>query len=383
MRAPYEDRQLRQGLVMGSNICIDARSLGYAGIRTYARCLLPMLLKTGNRNDYLLLSDKNDEDQFKDFNKEQIPTGNPLGWMIWSNSVLPRILKDRNISVYHSLKHVTAFRGTARKLITFHGARHFTHPRYSSWRDLAYWRTMSPAAAKLYDCVITVSEAEKKNYMRHMKLPERKFRVIHLAADERYHVIEDKTKLQAAKRKHKLPDQFILYVGRIVPIKNIEGMIRAYQLARKKGIIEHKLVVVGGKTPHFKRLNRLARELGIQEDIIFTGRISDDLPALYNLADLFVLPSHYEAFPAVPLEAMACGTPVICSRTGGLPEVVGDAAISVRPSDAGALSDAIIEVLSSSQLRESMIKKGMKRVGLFSWERCAREHQIVYEELGM
>ena len=191
-------------------ICIDARSLGYSGVRTYASCLLPKLLEAGEQDHCMILSDRNDKWEFNSFEKTEVPTKNPLGWMIWSNLMLPKILEEKEVSVYHSLKHVTAFRGNTKKVITFHSARFFLYPEHYKWYDFAYLRAMYPAAAKHYDCVITVSETEKRNYIPHMKIPESKFRVIHLTADERFQMVNDDAKLQGAKQKFNLPDRFIL-----------------------------------------------------------------------------------------------------------------------------------------------------------------------------
>jgi glycosyltransferase involved in cell wall biosynthesis len=117
----------------------------------------------------------------------------------------------------------------------------------------------------------------------------------------------------------------------------------------------------------------------LQNDVIFTGYISDeDLPALYNAADLFVYPSIFEGFGLPPLEAMACGTPVITSNTSSLPEVVGNAGIMVDPYDVDRLADAMYEVLSNVGLREDMIKRGLEKAKMFSWDKCARETLKVF-----
>ncbi|MEA3458002.1 MAG: glycosyltransferase family 1 protein, partial [Candidatus Thermoplasmatota archaeon] len=132
----------------------------------------------------------------------------------------------------------------------------------------------------------------------------------------------------------------------------------------------------------YKEIFETINKLNLQNDVVFTGYVSDeDLPALYNAADLFVYPSIYEGFGLPPLEAMACGTPVITSNTSSLPEVVGDAGIMVDPPDVDRLADAMHEVLTNEGLRANMIKKGLGRAEMFSWEKCARETLEVYEEV--
>ncbi len=364
-------------------ICIDARSPGYAGVLNYASCLLKNLVKIDKKNQYIILTAPKDKRWgFDGVDERVIPSNNPLSWLIWSNTKLPEMLEQEQVDVYHSLKHVTAFRGKTKKIITFHSARFFFLPEHYKWYDATHWKIMYPAAARKYDSVITVSEAEKRNYVKYIGgVAENKFRVINLAADERFQIIDDSEKLQETKKKFSLPDKFLLFVGRLLPVKNIEAILQAYHLAKKQKKLEHKLVIVGKKTWFYKDIVSLIGELNIVEDVIFTGPIFDELPCVYNLADLFLFPSHYESFGAVPLEAMACGTPVIAANSGGLPDVVGDAGIMIPPTDVNALADAMIQVLSAGHRRQSMINRGLERIKMFSWEHCARETLKVYEEL--
>ena len=363
-------------------ICIDARSIGYAGVLNYASCLLRSLLEIEKKNEYIILSAPKDKKwNLKNVKEIVIPSNNPLKWITWSNTKLPVILRDEKVDVYHSLKHITAFRGNYKKVITFHSARFFFLPEHYKWYEALHWRITYPTAAKKYDRIIAVSEAEKKNYIKYIDVPESKFRVINLAADKRYQVIDDHNQLQEAKTRYNLPDHFILFVGRILPVKNIETIIKAYHLAKKRHKLEQKLVIVGHKTWFFKKIISLINELNLTDDVFFTGPIYDELPCIYNLAELFLFPSFYEAFPAVPLEAMACGTPVITSNRGGLPEVVGDDTFQISPNNTGSFAKAIVQILSSDKLKKSLIETGFKRVGKFSWERCAKEHLLLYEEL--
>ena len=122
--------------------------------------------------------------------------------------------------------------------------------------------------------------------------------------------------------------------------------------------------------------------LGLEREVIFAGYVDEDeLPAWYNAADLFVYPSLYEGFGLPPLEAMACGCPVITSNTSSLPEVVGDAGIMVDPHDVDALADAMERVLTDESLREDMRRRGLERAKRFSWQRSAREMWDIYEEV--
>jgi len=237
-----------------------------------------------------------------------------------------------------------------------------------------------PRTLKTADKIITVSNSTKNDLMNHFNIPKEKIRVIFEAADEKFKSLNNK-ETKEVKYKYHLNFPFILYVGGLAVHKNIPALIKAFYKVKKKGI-QHKLVITGTKRWKYKEIFETIDKLDLQNDVVFTGYVSDeDLPALYNAADLFVYPSIYEGFGLPPLEAMACGTPVITSNTSSLPEVVGDAGIMVDPYDVNGLADAMHEVLANEGLRANMIKNGLERAKMFSWEKCARETLKVYEEV--
>jgi glycosyltransferase involved in cell wall biosynthesis len=173
---------------------------------------------------------------------------------------------------------------------------------------------------------------------------------------------------------------YILSVGVLQPRKNLPRLVEAYGRIAKE--IPQHLVLVGKEGWAFEALRRRVAQSGVASRIHFTGYVADaDLPPLYAAADLFVYPSLYEGFGLPPLEAMACGTPVVTSNTTSLPEVVGSAAVTVEPTDTAALAAAVAEVLSSTEKRAELIERGFARVRQFSWERTARETVGVYESL--
>lgn len=363
-------------------ICIDARSPGYAGILNYASCLLRSLAELERGLELVVLRAPQDEPWgIEGIEERVLPAKHFPTWLLWSNTKLPRLLAREGFDLYHSLKHITAFRGGTKRIITFHSARFLIHPEHYKWYDAAYWKVMSPLAARSYDAVIAVSEAEKRNYVERMGAPAHKIHVIQLASDDRFGLIEDPARLARVRARFGLPERFILYVGRQVPVKNLDTVLRGFRCARDAGVLDHELVLVGRETWHTPALRSLADELGVTDHVRFTGPIFEDLPEVYNLADLFLLMSHYEAFPAVPLEAMASGTPVITSDRGGLPEVVGDAGVTVPALDPERLGRAIAETLASDELRADLRERGLRRCRLFSWARCAERTADLYEHL--
>lgn len=362
-------------------ICIDARSPGYAGVLNYAACLLRALAALDSGHEFIVLRAPGDPEwDIHGMEERQLPGDNPLGWFWWSNTALVQMLEREQFDIYHSLKHITLLRGPTKKIVTFHSARFLIQPQHYKWYDYAYWRILSPLAARRYDAILAVSEAEKHNYVERMGAPAEKFRISYLAADERFRVIEDPERLARVRAQYRLPERFLLYVGRLLPAKNIESIVRGFRHARNQGLT-HDLVLVGASSWYSSSLESLIAELGLAGSVHLTGPIFEELPEVYNLADLFVFPSHYESFGAVPLEAMACGTPVLTSDRGGIPEVVGDAALVVPATDTGQLGDRIREILASEELQRSMRQRGLERSKMFSWSRCAEQTARLYEEL--
>jgi glycosyltransferase involved in cell wall biosynthesis len=184
------------------------------------------------------------------------------------------------------------------------------------------------------------------------------------------------------REKYRLPEQFILYLGTIEPRKNVAGLLHAYRRLLDRGDTTLDLVVAGRKGWLYEPVFQAVRELGLEERVHFTGWVAgEDAPALMNSAQVFVYPSLYEGFGLPPLEAMACGTPVVCSNAASLPEVVGDAAILVNPLETNEMADAIARVLSDPARRQEMCAKSIAQAARFTWERAARETLQVYERV--
>jgi len=241
-------------------------------------------------------------------------------------------------------------------------------------------RILLPRVLYSVDKIITISECTKKDIVKFYKIPEDKIKVILLAPDPIYQPLSHDI-IAPILSKYGVCAPYILYVGSLEPRKNIQTLIQGFANIKKRGL-NHKLIIVGNKKWEYSKLIRIVAESGLHNDVIFTGYLPDeDLPALYNGADLFVYPSLYEGFGLPPLEAMACGTPVITSNTSSLPEVVGNAGIKVDPQDVDQLSDAIYHVLTDENLRLSLIEKGLERSKQFSWERTATETWKVYDEV--
>jgi glycosyltransferase involved in cell wall biosynthesis len=195
--------------------------------------------------------------------------------------------------------------------------------------------------------------------------------------------LHDEAQLAEVRARYGTGERFVLFVGALKPTKNLGTVIAAYVRLRRADTTRHRLVLVGGTTAWLREdIFAAARASRYGDDIVFTGYVpDDDLVALYNAADLFVSPSLFEGFGLPPLEAMACGTPVVTSNTTSLPEVVGDAALMVDPLDVEALAGAMNAVLADEALRARLSQWGLARAAAFSWESTARTVLGVYRSI--
>jgi glycosyltransferase involved in cell wall biosynthesis len=219
--------------------------------------------------------------------------------------------------------------------------------------------------------IVSTQDAKQKTLDLIANLPER----IHVvpAAYSKEFGLRPQEELEAVRDRYDLPERFILFVGGLHPIKNVGRILRALHLLRESwGDELPPLVAVGFKRWKVDGELALIDELGLQDKVIFPGYIPDaDLPAFYNLATLFLFPSLYEGFGIPVLEAMACGCPVVTSKTGASPEVSGGAALLADPYDPREIAEQVNEVLKSEGLRASLSEKGLERVEDFDWRNTA------------
>ncbi|XRP97069.1 glycosyltransferase family 4 protein [Methanocaldococcus sp. 16A] len=370
---------------MKVGIVSDRLNRTLTGVGNYVYNLIKELSKI-DKNIYLINYKENN--LFPELNK--IIIKNPFDifpkkysyyfWHLYLNYYLNTEKID--LDIVHSPENVSLFIKfkKTKKIITIYDIMAFCFPDVCNFITRNRYKILLPKTLKTSDKIISISNHTKQDLIKHFKIPEDKIKVIHLAANEDYKPLKE-NEINKIKQKYNLNYPFILYVGGLAPNKNIERLIQAFYKLKKQGI-NHKLILTGIKRYKYKSIFETIEKLNLQKDVIFTGYVPDeDLPGLYNAADLFVYPSLYEGFGLPPLEAMACGTPVITSNTSSLPEVVGDAGIMVNPYDVDELAKAMYEVLTNDGLREELSKKGLERAKLFSWKKCAEEHLKVYEEV--
>ncbi|WP_322798184.1 glycosyltransferase family 1 protein [Thermoflexus sp.] len=251
-----------------------------------------------------------------------------------------------------------------------------THMPMNRW----FLSLMMPRFLRRADAVIAVSECTRRDALRWYRVLEERIHVIYEGVDARFRPAQPEA-IAALRARYALPDRFILYVGTIEPRKNLPTLFAAYR--HLLGRWPDLGLVVAGKPGWLTRGTfRALRELGLEERVRFLGYVPDDeLPALYSAASVFAFPSLYEGFGLPPLEAMACGTPVIVSDASSLPEVVGEAGLRVAPDRPGDWAAALAVALSDESLRAHLREAGLRRAAQFRWEVTAQQTVEVYERV--
>lgn len=364
-------------------VFIDARMTKTGGTYSYTVSLLEEILKQdSSNNEYFVLYNKGQKQILPDKSKNFVTgSGNPIYWVLWDNFVLPQIIQKHNIDIFHSFKRPNITNIKTKKIITIHSAYHFLYPEIQGIGGTLYWSKALKRSAKEADEVIAVSHTDAENLMKCIHVSADKLHVTQLAANERFNVVKDKNALRKVKKELGLPDKFVVYVGTIYPVKNVKNIVRVYSRLKDATNNGLKLVIVGRKGWGLKVIHQIIKELQLEEHVTFTGHQSDYLPHIYTLAELLLFPSYYEAFCAPPLESMACGTPVVASTQGGVPEVVGKAGLLNDPDDIEGLTESCLKILSQPRFRKELVKKGFKQANSFSWAKCAQKTVAVYEYL--
>ena len=236
--------------------------------------------------------------------------------------------------------------------------------------------------------LITFSKHARQDIVDLMHIPPERVRVIYLAAGDEYHPVLDPSKQTEVRARYGVGEHYIFYLGGFDQRKNVLQLVRAFaQLCYRIANPNLQLFIAGdlgkqnGLPSLFPDPRSLAAELGVSDRIIYRFVEEKDKPALYSGAEAFVYPSSYEGFGLPPLEAMSCGAPVICSNRTSLPEVVGDAAITLNPDDTGAMVDAMYGVLTNQTLRADLSERSLQRAAQFNWRKTAIETIAVYEEV--
>lgn len=365
-------------------IIINATNIGhnYQGIAVYSLNILKELTQLETDINFILYLNKSSKPHIEGIN---FPENFIVKWV--SSVISPdknfkghilRLIYSNFLSIKHwkylifntSQLEINFFRKN--QVVTIHDVIPLLFKEYHR-KQYPYFKIILKYGLKYAKYVLTPSEHSKSLLQQIYNLSDERIKFIHNGAST-----IGLNKIVSAKAEK---EKFILYIGRINKMKNINNLLKAYSLIANK--IEHKLIIVGDSESTLQKEMKLAglsRE--IKERIIFTQDIDEESKCyLMKTASLLVFASLYEGFGLPPLEAMACGCPVIVSDNSSLPEVCGDAAYYVNPKNFTEISDGIERVLSDNSLRNMLIKNGLERVEQFCWEKSGIEHLKVLEHV--
>lgn len=364
-------------------VAFDLRPLqtvsGKRGVGTYIRHLARALRASRGEGDTLVgivAAALPQPEAGADLADRLVAVGGPRrGRVVVDALFLPPLLRREAADVYHTPFYAPPARRPRGVAIvqTVHDLTALRFPGAFTARQRLAFRAAFRRAARA-DRVIAVSEATRSDLERLARVPRERIEVIAPGIAPVFHV--------AATALPARPDErpFLLHVGGYDPIKNLGAALRALAALRGEGF-PHRLLVAGEPGPHAARFHREAAALGLADAVVATGFVPDEaLADLYRGADLVLYPSLHEGFGLPPLEAMACGTPVVAARAGALPEVGGGACLYADPDDAGAFADAASAILGDDSLARRLSEEGRARAALFTWEESARRTLEVYRE---
>jgi glycosyltransferase involved in cell wall biosynthesis/SAM-dependent methyltransferase len=372
-------------------IAIDVSLTGgeSAGVASYTRGLLEGLAAIDTENEYVLYSYVDlaqashwSLPQKPNFSLRSVRLGGEHWERVWFKAELPPKETLEGVDVIHSPFFNAPREHNGALVVTVHDISFLLQPQFHTEANRLHCLQGTLKAALHADRILAVSHQTKKDLMEYFAIPEERIRVIYEAPRKVYHPERDIDLIQGTLERLQIYRNFILFVGSLEPRKNLNSLLQSYATYVERHSGQELLVVAGARGWLNEDISRIVAKLELGERVKFLGYVEEpDLRALYNAAKLFVYPSIFEGFGLPPLEAMACGAPVITSNTSSLPEVVGDAAILVNPYNSEELCEAMRTVLCDDDLRSTLRSKSLERAKLFSWERAAKETLAVYEEI--
>jgi glycosyltransferase involved in cell wall biosynthesis len=318
-----------------------------------------------------------------------VATTRPVARILWEQLVLPVLAMRDGVDLLHCPLNVRPVLGRAPVVLTIHDLTFVRFPeRFSPFKQ-RYLASFTRLSAQRARRIVTDSAATKRDVEQAFGVAPALVDVVYPGVDGDFRPFDpdleaDATALRCFRERHHLPARFILYLGTLEPRKNVDRLIGAFAALVRRGL-PHHLVLAGGKGWHYDAIYRAIDVSGVKERIVVPGYVArEEQPLWYNAAELFVYPSQYEGFGLPPLEAMACGVPVVTSNTSSLPEVVGGAGITVDPTDNEALTEAMISVLTDESRAAALRAAGRQRASGFTWpaaaEACVASYRKALQE---
>lgn len=375
-------RLQRNGYHAAMRIAIDARLPYYVqgGIASYVRALMTRLPLQDSANDYLMLHARRAELLPVAPGARSMRCWTPAHHRLERMALAAELWPHRP-QLLHSPDFICPLSAGWRSVITIHDLTFLIYPKFLTAESRRYYNNQITASVRGAHAILADSEATRHDILQRLPVTGAVVHTVHLAQDPHF-APQPPQVVTAMRSRHALPEEYLLFVGTFEPRKNLPALLRAYALVRQQLPDAPALVLAGNSGWLQPELKTQAAALHLQNHLLLRPDFpAADLPALYTGASVLALPSHYEGFGLPVLEAIACGTPVVISNRGSLPEIAGGAAISCAPDDDASIADAMQRALSDSALRAEKRAAGLKRAADFSWERCCRETLRVYNSV--
>lgn len=378
------------------HIAINAQLLSFdsnyanAGVSRYIRTLITGLSKydPGNKHTYYVQDNRAMGLLGEGSNDDIICSEKHLSAIkriIWEQTVLPYQVKKTAPDVFHSTVNVLpAFLGKISQVVTIHDLAFMRFPKTLTKQRYYYQKFFSSLSAHQASQIITVSESTKQDIITFFKVKAEKIHVVYPAIDPFFKKLsssEEIEHLQSFKEEEHITYPFLLFMGTLEPRKNLITLISAYDQLRRENLIPQHLVIAGSKGWLYESIFTEVRNRGLAEYIHFPGFVPTEKQIFwYNAADVFVYPSLYEGFGLPVAEALACGVPTITSNVSSLPEIAGDAAVTVDPHDIDSLAQAMLRCVGDSKLRNTLQEAALERARLFSLQHMIEGCVEVYNK---
>jgi len=285
----------------------------------------------------------------------------------------PRLLRQMNAGLYHGLGFVAPLRPPCPTVVSVMDLSFITQPQAHKRFNRAYLSWLCRASCRRAKRVIAISEWTKRDIVQHFGVPADRVDVTPLGVNHEHFKPASQETIAAFKQQHNIGESAVFYLGSVEPRKNLSRLVEAFALLNaQQPALNAQLFIGGNLAWKYDEVLAGIQQRGLSEHVKLIGRVSDDdLPKWYSACALMAYPSLYEGFGLPPLEAMACGAPVVTSNVTSLPEVVGDAGITVDPTDVPALAEAMSRVLCDAGLRNDLRLKSLQRAAQFTWQRTA------------
>lgn len=367
-------------------IGIDARMFGYAqtGIGSYIRHLFEFISATDTINHYVIFLMPEEFDGFQIPNKRIRKVKVNCKWYSWKEQLIfPFILYKENLDLMHFTHFNSPILYFKKSIVTIHDITPCFFPghKMKSIVRKTGFRMVFFCSVKKARKIIAVSHSTRNDIMRYFKINPDKIEVIYEGADKQFQIIKNRDIVEKLKRKYTLRKPFLFYTGVWRNHKNLVGLIEAFKLAKETYKLDINLVLGGKEDPYYPEVRQTWERLGLENDIIPVGFIEqEELPIFYNAAYAFIIPSFYEGFGLIGLEAMSCGTPVISSNRTSLPEILGNAAVYFNPDDPKEMAEKISMVFNQKNLYNKLRNNGLVQIKKYSWNDMGKRIFDLYKK---